>query len=131
MIPQTTNGTANNTNNAQRFIFFDAPLANLTDAYTAENSLYASEALGNVVGRTSLGGLSKHQRGMIAANSKVAASKGLKARYWAAPSWPISTRDGVWRDLVDDGAEMLNADDVLAAASWNWDWCEILAVRFC
>lgn len=46
----------------------------------------------------------------------VAHGKGIKLRYWDQPAWPISLRNGVWKLLWDEGVDLINADDVLAAA---------------
>ena len=81
MIPHVNDKIVTSTNNAEYSIFFDISLANLIDAYTAENSLYISEALDNKIGRITLSGLLKYQRETIAAKSKIAADKSLKARY--------------------------------------------------
>lgn len=34
----------------------------------------------------------------------------------------MSTRNGIWRQLVSEGADMINADDVEAAAGFGDAW---------
>lgn len=46
--------------------------------------------------------------------------RGLKSRYWNTPGWPIGLRNHVWKVLVREGADVLNVDDVRAAARGNW-----------
>ena len=46
----------------------------------------------------------------------VAHAKGIMLRYWDQPGWPISTRNGIWRQLKDEGVDIINADDLEAAA---------------
>ena len=131
--PQAVYSTSDATYNTtiSRFIFFDAPLDNLSSAYNASNSYYASAPLGGAVGRTWFGQLSKRQLQTVSEQTQAAASSGLQARYWDTPAWPISWRDHVWGDLVGHGVGMLNADDLVAASQWNWNWCVVLGVRFC
>ena len=46
-------------------------------------------------------------------------SKGIKLRYWDQPAWPISTRNGIWRQLVSEGVDIINADDLEGAAGFS------------
>ncbi|GLB36231.1 hypothetical protein LshimejAT787_0305190 [Lyophyllum shimeji] len=43
---------------------------------------------------------------------------GIKARFWNTPGWPIEARNNVWKELLNDGADWLNADDLEAASSF-------------
>ncbi len=136
-FPLVLDATAvNNTDDAvnstpSRFIFFDAPLTNLSSIYNATNSYYASAPLGEAVGKTWFGKLKKRQLHLVAQQTQLAATQGLRARYWDTPAWPISWRDQLWSDLVSNGVGMLNADDLVAASQWNWNWCVVLGVRLC
>ena len=42
--------------------------------------------------------------------------KGITLRYWDQPGWPISPRNGIWRQLWSEGVDLINADDIEAAA---------------
>jgi len=83
------------------------------------------------VGKTFLGKLSSKQLGIIESQIQTAASKGLISRYWDTPSWPTVARDHVWSALVARDVGMLNVDDLVSAAKWNWDWCTILGFNLC
>lgn len=131
--PRAVNSTNDATYNTttSRFIFFDAPLDNLSSVYNASNSYYASAPLGGAVGRAWFGQLSKRQLQTVSEQTQLAASNGIASEILVTPAWPISWRDHVWGDLVGHGAGMFNADDLVAASQWNWNWCVVLGVRFC
>lgn len=121
-LQSTTNGS----------IFLDAPLLNLTSNYNSSNSLYASAPLRPALGSRIHGrGMNAGQLARVEKLVAEAQAMGLKARFWDTPSWPIGMRDTVWRQLVDADVDMLNADDVQAAALWNWHWCQIAGIRLC
>ncbi len=42
--------------------------------------------------------------------------KGIMLRYWDQPGWPVSTRNGIWRQLKSEGVDFINVDDLEAAA---------------
>jgi hypothetical protein len=45
-------------------------------------------------------------------------ARGIAARFWDTPGWPIFARENVWRVLLENGADWLNADDLAAAAAF-------------
>lgn len=46
--------------------------------------------------------------------------RGIKARYWELPAFPIWKRNRVWKMLSDEGVDLLNVDDLDAAVGfWN------------
>ena len=118
---------------AHRDIFFDAPLDKLAgDAkYNHSNSYYASVAMGKSIGTLWGGRLSSAQRSKVQSQIDVACERGLLARYWSTPAWPISLRSRVWRELVDMGAGMLNADDLVSASRWDWGFCTVFGLPLC
>ncbi|ROW08948.1 hypothetical protein VMCG_02712 [Cytospora schulzeri] len=108
-------------NTTYRDYFFDAPLAKLSDGpYDATNSYYASVSLGGAVGSTWFGSLRGDQVGKIRRQVGEAHAKGLKARYWDLPEWPVTTRNHIWDTLMEEGVDVLNADDIKAAAKREW-----------
>ena len=132
-------------NASYRDAFFDAPLEALFQEdedsaeagqkakakkeggdlpYDATNSFYASTSLRAALGTSffPLGGtgLSDDQRRAVRAQIRGAHARGLKARYWDTPSWPIALRNGVWRALLEEGADILNVDDLHAASRGVW-----------
>jgi hypothetical protein len=126
--PITVVGTGNTpfdqivANGTYRDAFFDAPLDRLENStYDATNSYYAStsfmEAIGGVWWK---GSPSDEQLAKIRAHISEAHSRGLKARYWELPGWPIHVRNNVWKVLVDEGLDMLNVDDLEAATKEDW-----------
>jgi hypothetical protein len=53
---------------------------------------------------------------------KTVHGKGMKLRYWDQPAWTVGTRDGIWRQLCTEGVDLINADDVAAAAGLGDAW---------
>jgi hypothetical protein len=66
--------------------------------------------------------LNDTQLEVLRAQVSTAHAKGIKLRYWDQPGWPITTRDGIWRQLTEEGVDLINADDVLAAAGFGDKW---------
>lgn len=125
---------------AKRDIFFDAPLADLhlpcsrspeevgpALAYSADynktTSLYASASLRKVLGSYLPfffpWNLTAWQIERIRSVTKSAHARGLKVRWWDTPSWPKSRREWAWKVLMEEGADVLNADDLEAARDWE------------
>lgn len=100
-----------------RDYFFDGPLLALdSQKITRAISVVASAQLSAVVGEVGHQGLNATQRGMIKKQVKNAHKKGIFVRYWDLPGWPVSFRNGVWRDLVRAGVDLLSVDDLEAGA---------------
>lgn len=90
------------------------------DAFNPSTSYYASTSLRAAVGFLWRGHLSPRQMDIIRGQIRGAHARGLKVRYWDTPAWPISVRNHVWHVLMKEGADMLNADDLRAAAHEDW-----------
>ncbi|KAK2744767.1 hypothetical protein FQN55_006523 [Onygenales sp. PD_40] len=113
---------------ADRDYFYDAPLAELdTPAYkdiTGYISPIASTSFKAAVGEALLGDGEGEQvlngtqvetlRGQIA----LARERGIGARYWETPGWPVRERNGVWRALLREGVALVNADDLEAVQGY-------------
>ncbi|KAL4926057.1 uncharacterized protein BDV17DRAFT_270372 [Aspergillus undulatus] len=107
---------------ANRDYFYDGPLATLEEeGITSLISPIASASFSDAVGGLTLGtdsvlsdGQLETVRGQIAA----AKEKGILARYWGAPSYPIRARNILWTTLINEGVGLLNADDLEAAAKY-------------
>ncbi|KAF7871933.1 uncharacterized protein EAF02_009038 [Botrytis sinoallii] len=84
------------------------------------NSYYASVSFNKAVGTIWRGRLSPKQMKIIRGQLRGAHRRGLKARYWDLPSWPIGLRNHVWDVLVKEGVDYLNVDDLRAAAKQAW-----------
>ncbi|KAI9445209.1 hypothetical protein H4582DRAFT_1914018 [Lactarius indigo] len=105
-----------------RDYFFDAPLAQLNDTslnttWDVTLSPIASTDYGPAVGWSGLTTISDAQRNKITTLVNDAHSRGIKARFWDTPGWPIVARNRIWRELMNNGADWLNADDLEAAAN--------------
>ncbi|KAH8146247.1 uncharacterized protein LAJ45_09689 [Morchella importuna] len=110
-------------NATYRDYFYDAPLGKLADSdmYNWTNSLIASAPFGREVGMVLWGrGISDSQKGKVREQVGAAHERGIMARYWDTPGWPVSVRDAVWGVLMGEGVDLLNADDLKAAATLNW-----------
>ncbi|PSS02407.1 hypothetical protein BD289DRAFT_359615, partial [Coniella lustricola] len=135
--PITVVGTGNTrfedvvANTTYRDYFFDAPLSKLATtssssssdglpAYDASNSYYASVSMNAAIGMPWFGNLRTEQIERLREQVQAAHARGLKARYWDTPSWPVAARNHIWDTLVKEGVDMLNVDDVKSAAKKNW-----------
>ncbi|KAH4212079.1 altered inheritance of mitochondria protein 6 [Parastagonospora nodorum] len=126
-------------NSTYRDIFFDAPLAQMSsDAalnpqggqgtigttpdshFDSTNSYYASVDFRKSIGFVWWGSLSEKQLELIRSQIRGAHERGLKARYWSAPKWPIALRNRVWRVLVAEGVDYLNGDDLQGMTRLDW-----------
>lgn len=120
-------------NSTYRDVFFDAPLAemwedpdtldsaspNETITYDETNSFYASTSFGETVGYVLIG-FNGDQIRKIRGQIKGAHRRGLKVRYWDTPGWPIGVRNNVWHTLMEEGADILNVDDLKGASRREW-----------
>lgn len=121
-------------NDTFRSSFFDAPLDRLSNQYNISNSYYASTSLKSIFGGSQTilnGGFQKSQMTTVKNQLDLAADLGLVSRYWDIPSWPVTRRMKIWRQLEGMGVGMLNADAIEEAARWNWRWCNILGLQLC
>lgn len=107
-----------------RFIFFDAKLALLNNpanaGITPLITPIASAQFSAQVGEVRQEGLNDTQVAILRQQIEYAEGKGIGARYWDTPGWPIGTRNAVWRTLIDEGATLINVDDLWAAAEF-WE----------
>ncbi|EIM92651.1 uncharacterized protein STEHIDRAFT_89836 [Stereum hirsutum FP-91666 SS1] len=105
-----------------RDFFFDAPLTGLNDTTNATwsptLSPIASTDYETAVGWSGIGNISETQRATILSLVAEADALGIPSRFWDTPGWPIAARDTVWKELLDDGAFWLNADDLEAASQF-------------
>ncbi|KAI2784636.1 PLC-like phosphodiesterase [Daldinia loculata] len=119
-------------NATYRDAFFDAPLTDMWEdpdasdtkstevpIYNDSNSFYASASFAGSIGIV-LGGFSEKQLDTIRGQIKGAHRRGLKVRYWDTPSWPIGIRNKVRHTLMEEGADILNVDDLRGASKLEW-----------
>lgn len=88
--------------------------------FTPLNSYYASVSFTDVFGWPQLRHMNKNQINLLRNQIRAAHRQGLRVRYWNTPNWPIGLRNSIWKTLVDEGADILNADDLKAAAHGDW-----------
>ena len=90
------------------------------NAYNISNSYYASVSFVDAIGALRDGEFSEHQLDLLRGQIKGAHRRGLKARYWDLPFWPIGLRNHVWDVLIREGVDLLNVDDLKGATRRNW-----------
>ena len=105
-----------------RDVFFDAPLDKLMEKdfkdLTGNESPIASTNFKATFGEVRSRAFNASQLERLREQVDVAHQKGIKARYWNQPEWPVGTRNAVWRTLWDEGVDFLNVDDLEGAAGF-------------
>lgn len=98
-------------------------------SFDSTNSYYASVSYRTSVGIPWGFRVSKKQLKTIREQVRAAHHHGLKVRYWATPGWPRRLRDHVWTVLLQEGADILNVDDLRSATRkgniWRLAWSRI------
>jgi len=125
--PVTVIGTGNTPlaqieNVTSRDYFFDGPLITLDSSsadITADISPIASADFGTVFGPVTGTSLNDTQLALLRTQIATAHGKGIGVRYWDTPAWPISTRNGLWRQFKTEGCDLINVDDLLAGAGFS------------
>jgi len=128
--PVTVVGTGNTPLNQvqgvnSRDYFFDGPLNTLNSTFsniTASVSPIASVSFSSQFGQVHVETLNSTQLALLRSQIAVAHGKGILTRYWDQPGWPVSTRNAIWRQLYNEGSDILNVDDLQGAANyWEGD----------
>lgn len=111
-----------------RDYFYDAKLESLDEpenaAITSLISPIASTSFKDAVGTVNLGAdsvdtvLDDKQLKALRAQIEVAEERGIGARYWETPYFPVRIRNLIWRLLLQEGVTLLNADDLEAVADY-------------
>lgn len=92
-----------------------------THRWDKSTSYFASTSFQASIGFPQFGRLSAAQLEKIRGQIRGAKRRGLKVRYWDTPYWPVSLRNHIWQTLWEEGADILNVDDLYAAAFSHWD----------
>ena len=102
-----------------RDYFFDANLETLDDPenqdITSVISPIASGQFTRAMGSIAPEAdpiLNDKQMSTLRAQIATAKERGIGARYWETPYFPIRTRNLVWRALLHEGVALLNADEL-------------------
>ncbi|GKZ20984.1 hypothetical protein AbraIFM66951_010191 [Aspergillus brasiliensis] len=107
---------------ADRDYFYDAPLEALTEALYADItgliSPIASTDFAATVGSVKGEKISDEQIKTLRKQIQTAKERGIGARYWDTPHFPVRTRNFVWRTLLEEGVALLNADDLDAVVEY-------------
>lgn len=101
-----------------RDYFFDGPLADLTGGFKPTLSPIASADYEVAVGWNGIGTIPIDKLTKLKQLIDNAHALGIEARFWGTPGWPESARNNVWKVLLENGADWLNADDVKAASQF-------------
>lgn len=109
-------------NATYRDAFFDAPLERLENSpYNSTNSWYASVSFWRNIGNVWwTNGPTGAQLDKIRRQVQEAHKRGLLARYWDTPPWPIHIRNRIWEVLIEEGVGILNVDDLESATKRDW-----------
>ncbi|KAI9681054.1 MAG: Altered inheritance of mitochondria protein 6 [Bathelium mastoideum] len=84
-----------------------------SSTYGPANSFYASTSFTEDIGYPWwFGTLTNHQLDLIRRQIRGAHEQGLQVRFWGTPSRPKSVRNYIWSVLLDEGVDILNADDL-------------------
>ena len=126
--PVTVIGTGNTPLNQvqgvlPRDFFYDArldllnsTLSNITSSVSPIASVDFESSIGTVPRN---GTLSSSQLETLNVQVSYAESKGIGARYWDTPAFPIFVRNRVWGQLWDAGVALINVDDLVAGAGFG------------
>ncbi|KDN51919.1 hypothetical protein RSAG8_00470, partial [Rhizoctonia solani AG-8 WAC10335] len=111
-----------------RDAFYDAPITSFSPGspseYNNSTVVIASGSLASALGGPMSGStLNDTQIAALASQIQGAHAAGVKVRYWETPGWPLSKRDYIWKTLEGLGVDLLNADDLEAAAGLKETWC--------
>lgn len=110
-------------NAKQRDYFYEAPVEMLNDTrITRLISPFAQASFTQVFGELTAIGMNEMQIEILKDQLTMAHNKGIGLRYWDIPEWPVSTRNTIWRQLRTEGLDLLNADNLQAAAGYEDNW---------
>ena len=101
-----------------RDAFFDAPLGALNASFTPSLSPIASGDFQALVGWDGKTPIDDTTLNKLDKQIKDAHDAGLLTRYWDTPLYPIFARDAVFKLLLEHESDILNADDLKAAANF-------------
>ena len=110
-----------------RDLFIEAPLHELDTTYADAPSTLAPMV--NAQFRALFGGkpipasgLNTEQKELLRETIDSVHDRNMLIRIWDTPAWPPSTRNAVWRDLVEAGVDLLNVDEIREAAGLTINW---------
>lgn len=118
----------NETETTNRYVYADCPLHEFLGAGDdkmkkfKKTCVFASASLEQLLGKESYqtavrGDFSDEQQAKLKQIFDVAHENGIKTRIWGGVDWPIHVRDSHWTTLWRLGCDLINADDLAAAAN--------------
>lgn len=110
------------------YLFADCPLQNFTASASttvlekfAAQCIFASasleQLLGDLYSLSLRGDLTDAHKEKLRGYFDLAHEYGIKTRIWGGVDWPIWVRDAHWKSLWEAGCDLINADDLAAAAN--------------
>ena len=110
--------------NGSRDALFDGPLANLAkDDIDDLISPIASTSFKAQFGKVrNFDKFAKKDKNLEKLRKQIRAAHemDIMVRYWELPAYPVETRNQIWQLLYDEGVDLLNVDDLEAAAGF-WE----------
>jgi hypothetical protein len=88
--------------------------------YSLSNSYFASADLRKYIGSLLSSRPSKDQLAALQNQVNAANKQGLKVRYWGNPTWPVGLRNQVWNELLHEGVDVINPDNLRGATRQDW-----------
>ncbi|CAC9894164.1 unnamed protein product, partial [Aureobasidium pullulans] len=108
----------------ERDYFFDGPLSTLNGTANTNITQFlspiASTSFKASFGWPRAGKLNETALAKLRGQIASASARGIGTRYWETPNWPIGNRNAIWRLLYNEGATLINADDLAGIANF-WD----------
>ncbi|KEQ86615.1 hypothetical protein D6D18_00397 [Aureobasidium pullulans] len=108
----------------ERDYFFDGPLSTLNGTANTNITQFlspiASTSFKASFGWPRDGKLNETALAKLRGQIASASARGIGTRYWETPNWPIGNRNAIWRLLYNEGATLINADDLAGIANF-WD----------
>lgn len=105
-----------------RDYFYDAPLQYLSTTFaniTSDVTPIASVDFPSVFGDVPPNGtFNVDQLSRLQQQVDYAMSKGIGARYWDTPAFPISRRNAIWQTLWSADVALINVDDLVGGAGF-------------
>lgn len=116
------------TENVNRYVYGDCPLQDFLEADDEKmekfrkSCVFASASLEQLIGKESYlravrSDFSGDQMNILKNFFDAAHKIGIKTRIWGGVDWPIHVRDSHWATLWKLGCDLINADDLAAAAN--------------
>lgn len=117
------------TKSQKRYVFGDCPLHEFLDAdgdtmrEYQKTCVFASASLEQLLGKESYASavradFSEDHQAKLKLYFDEAHKYGIKTRIWGGVDWPIYVRNLHWKTLWSLGCDLINADDLNAAANW-------------